>query len=129
MFHGCWLRGSLGSSEIARAMAGAARLTAQGSGGGGVVLDGGGGVADVVGAVVLVGSGVFATVESPDPHPVRTASSTTAAAADARNVHIRARLPADCAPTRQAGPGLRIRLHSMTIADPAEPGAPADTAV
>src|SRR6478736_1070635 len=96
---------------MARATAGAARLTAHGSGGGVVLVGGGGsGVADVVGAVVLVGSGVFATVESPDPHPVRTASSTTAAAADARNVHIRARLPANCAPTRQAGPGPPIRL-------------------
>jgi hypothetical protein len=63
-------------------MAGAAKFTAHGSGGGGVL--GGGGVdaagvdagADVVATgLVVVGCGVLATVESPDPQPASTATA------------------------------------------------------
>src|ERR1700760_1227147 len=67
-FHGCWLRGSLGSSDTPRAIAGSARLTAHGSTGpdvAGVSPTTGGGVAGCCGAAVTCGvaCGVLATVE------------------------------------------------------------------
>ena len=83
-FHGCWLRGSFGSSDTPRAIAGSAKLTAHGSTGPGLVgaaVGTGAGAAEweaVVGWVV--GCGVLATVESPDPHPLSVAVSSPAAA-------------------------------------------------
>ena len=83
-FHGCWLRGSFGSSDTPRAIAGSARLTAHGSTGPGLVgaaVGAGGGAAEWEAAVGwVVGCGVLATVESPDPHPLSVAVSSAAAA-------------------------------------------------
>src|SRR6202042_1022101 len=82
-FHGCWLRGSLGSSDTPRAIAGSAKLTAHGSTGPGLVGAAvtGGGAAEWGAAVGwVVGCGVLATVESPDPHPLSVAVSSAAAA-------------------------------------------------
>src|ERR1700733_9264437 len=83
-FHGCWLRGSFGSSDTPRAIAGSARLTAHGSTGPGLVgaaIVTGGGAAECGAAVGwVVGCGVLATVESPDPHPLSVAASSAAAA-------------------------------------------------
>ena len=71
-------------------MVGAARLTAHGSGGGGLLggaasgagLAAGGAVIDAV-ALVVVASGVLATVESPEPQAVSVAATnTTTGAAD-----------------------------------------------
>lgn len=88
-FQPCSLRGSGGNVETAWAIAGVVRLTAQGSAGGGSVLVV---VAELVvtAAVdsemvelggVLVGVGVFATVESPDPQPAIKRPSDTLDAA------------------------------------------------
>src|SRR3984893_6368777 len=68
-FHGCWLRGSFGSSDTPRAIAGSAKLTAHGSTGPGLVGAAVGAVgagAAECGAAVgwVVGCGVLATVES-----------------------------------------------------------------
>src|ERR1700734_987307 len=86
-FHGCWLRGSLGSSETPRAIAGSAKLTAHGSTGPGLVgaaVGTGGGAAEWGAAVGwVVGCGVLATVESPDPHPLSVAASSAAAVSPA----------------------------------------------
>src|ERR1700722_2808314 len=83
-FHGCWLRGSFGSSDTPRAIAGSAKLTAHGSTGPGLVgaaIVTGGGAAECGAAVGwVVGCGVLATVESPDPHPLSVAASSAAAA-------------------------------------------------
>ena len=72
------------------AIAGAARLTAHGSGAAGVA---GGGAARVVGGatdggLVVTGNGVFDTVESPEPHAVSAApSAATVTAADVSRCH------------------------------------------
>ena len=75
-------------------MAGELRLTAQGSGGGGGADDddGGGGAGlagavEVVVVVAVVGWGVLATVESPDPHPVSPAASAAPAAMSVSRCH------------------------------------------
>src|SRR3984957_7143413 len=83
-FHGCWLRGSFGSSDTPRAIAGSAKLTAHGSTGpglvGAAVGTGGGAAGWGAAAGWVVGCGVLATVESPDPHPLSVAVSSAAAA-------------------------------------------------
>lgn len=90
-FHGCWLRGSRGSSETTFAIVGEARLTAHGSAGGALpgwpAGDGvAGAVIDAVSEDVLA-CGVLATVESPEPQPVKvTAINATAAEQVGRSV-------------------------------------------
>src|SRR6202008_3700713 len=78
--HACPLRGSRGKSETALAISGAARLTAQGSGAGvlaAALVGGGGGGCAVAGArVVVLASGVFETVESPEPQPASSSGAT-----------------------------------------------------
>jgi hypothetical protein len=76
-------------------------LTVQGSTGPGVTgaaLAAGGGAAGRDAAVGwVVGSGVLATVESPDPHPLSAAASSAAAVSPV---------------TRPTLPGLRCRVHT-----------------
>lgn len=86
-FQPCPLRGSRGNSDIARAIAGAERFTAQGSGGAGVEVGGDDAAAwldglstEVLAEVVVDASGVLETVESPEPQPVSAATATPAIA-------------------------------------------------
>jgi ATP-dependent RNA helicase DeaD len=124
-FHGCWLRGSWGSSDTPRAIAGSAKLTAHGSAGaelvGPAATTGGG--AGVRGAAVgwVAGCGVLATVESPDPQPLSVAASSAAATSP-----VGRRMPRSRVHTRPhrtltrsvdaagvAEPELTTKLHSQ----------------
>src|SRR5258708_37285060 len=73
-FHGCWLRGSFGSSDTPRAIAGSAKLTAHGSTGPGLVgaAVGTGGGAGAWGGVGGWGGGGggLAARGSPPPPPL-----------------------------------------------------------
>jgi len=74
-----------GKVATAWPIAGAAKFTEHGSGGGGVVgvsggadeLCGGGAAEDTAGALVVVGWGVLATVESPEPQPATSMAAAT----------------------------------------------------
>ena len=131
MFQGCWLRGSLGSSEMARATAGAARLTAHGSGAAASCWSG----EAARGGRRRRRGGARRFRRLGDGRVARPASRQ-----DGQQHHCRGgrrpqrphsrqatgRLCADSAGRAGSAP---LDSYSMTIADPAEPGAPADTAV
>ena len=114
-------------------MAGAARLTAHGSGGGGRRLGrrggaGGGGV--LVGAAVRrrfrrLGNGRVARPASRQRRPAAPQPRRPYAA---QRPHVAPGYRPTVRRLDRRGRAVRIRLHSMTIADPVEP-APADTAV
>ncbi|BBX72547.1 hypothetical protein MSHI_04530 [Mycobacterium shinjukuense] len=97
-------------------MVGEARLTAQGSGGGGALPPGGAAVADggaglpsgaldVVVEACGVACGVFATVESPEPQPVNVAAMNKTAATRIGEV---ARQGSDHTPRTVPPSGLRV---------------------
>ena len=103
-------------------MVGEARLTAHGSAGavllGGAAADGSmaRGAAEGAADAVVVACGVFATVESPEPHPVNVAANATADTADqwlgtAGSDHTSRTVPLSGPRVRQAWPRSR---HAQT---------------
>ena len=118
-FQPCPLRGSRGNSDTARAIAGAERFTAQGSGGAGVGVGGDDAAAwldglstEVLAEVVVVdASGVLETVESPEPQPASAATATPAIAEAVRRFptsqHGTGSLTADRGATRTSERDVR----------------------